>query len=107
MNKVKKIALYDSFMTTFLTENALSNIYLDDSNTGVALVAKSHPTLRHPVDHSPPGSSVQGFPRQECWSGCHVRLQGLFWTQRLSPHLLPTEPSGKPHNTAENCKTCE
>ena len=113
MNKVKKIALnflkdiYDSFMITFLTENALSNLYLDDSNTGVALVAKSHPTLRHPVDRSPPGSSVQGFPRQECWSGHHVHLQGLFWTQRLSPHLLSTEPSGKPHNTAGNCKTCE
>ena len=82
--------IYDSFMTTFLIENVLSNLYLNGSNTGAVLVAKSHLTLRHPVDCNPPGSSVQGFPRQECWSVCHVHLQGLFWTQRLSPHLLPT-----------------
>ena len=48
-------------MTTFLTENALSNLYLNNSNTGIVLVAKSHPTLMHPMDYSPPGSFVQGI----------------------------------------------
>ena len=33
------------------------------------LVAKSCPTLCDPVNCSPPGSSVHGFPRQEYWSG--------------------------------------
>ena len=66
MNKVQKIVLNflktcDSFMMTFLTENALSNLYLNDSNTGIVLVAKSRPTLLHPMDYSPPGSSVQGI----------------------------------------------
>ena len=48
-------------MTTFLTENALSNLYLNNSNTDIVLVAKSHPTLMHPIDYSPPESSVQGI----------------------------------------------
>ena len=67
MNKVKKIVLNFlktyiwQFMTTFLTENALSNLYLNDSNTGIVLVARSHPTLMHPMDYTPPGSSVQGI----------------------------------------------
>ena len=47
-------------MMTFLTQNALSNIYLNDSNMGIVLLAKSHPTLMHPMDYSHPGSSVQG-----------------------------------------------
>ena len=33
------------------------------------LVAKSCPTLCDPVNCSPPGSSVHGFPRQEYWDG--------------------------------------
>ena len=48
-------------MTTFLTENALSNRYLNDSNAGIVLVARSHPTLMHLMDYSPPGSSAQGI----------------------------------------------
>ena len=32
-------------------------------------VAQSCPTLRDPMDCSPPGSSTVGFSRQECWSG--------------------------------------
>ena len=32
-------------------------------------VAQSCPTLRDPMDCSPPGSSVHGFSRQEDWSG--------------------------------------
>ena len=94
-------------MTTFLTENTLSNLYLNDSNTGIVLVAKSHPTFMHPMDYRPPGSSVQGISQQQYWSGLPFPLQGLFWTQRLNPHFLPTEPSGKPHNTVGNGKIHE
>ena len=32
-------------------------------------VAQSCPTLQDPMDYSLPGSSVQGFSRQEYWSG--------------------------------------
>ena len=32
-------------------------------------VAQSCPTLRDPMDCSPPGYSVRGFSRQEYWSG--------------------------------------
>ena len=28
-----------------------------------------------------------GSPRQEDWSGLHLLLQGIFWTQGLSPRL--------------------
>ena len=31
-------------------------------------VTQSWPPLGNPMDYSPPGSSVQGFPRQEYWS---------------------------------------
>ena len=39
------------------------------SSSSACSVAQSCPTLCHPVDCSPPGSSVLGFPRQEYWSG--------------------------------------
>jgi len=45
-------------------------------------VAQSCPTLRDPVDCSLPGSSVQGFSRQEYWSGCHCLL--LLVPKKLS-----------------------
>ena len=35
----------------------------------VCVVTQSWPTLCNPMDCSPPGSSVHGFPRQEYWSG--------------------------------------
>ena len=35
----------------------------------VCSVAQSCPTVCDPMDHSPPGSPVRGFPRQEHWSG--------------------------------------
>ena len=37
---------------------------------------------------SPPGSSVQGFSRQEYWVGCHSLLQGIFPTQGSNLRLL-------------------
>ena len=38
------------------------------------------------VAHQAPLS--MGFPRQECWSGLHSLLQGIFLTQGLNPGLL-------------------
>ena len=36
-------------------------------------------TLCHPMDHSPPGSSIHGFSRKNTGVGCHFFLQGIFW----------------------------
>ena len=44
--------------------------------------------LCDPMNCSPPGSSVQGIVQQECWSGCHFLLQGIFLTQGLNLCLL-------------------
>ena len=44
-------------------------------------VAQSYPTLSHPMDCSPPGSSVHGFSRQEYWSG--VPLPSPFLSHAL------------------------
>ena len=44
-------------------------------------VAQSCPTLRDPMDCSPPGSSVHGFSRQEYWSGLPLPSPGIFPTQ--------------------------
>ena len=54
------------------------------------LVAKLWPTLCDPMDCCPTGSSVQGdFPGKNTGLGCHFLLQGIFWTQRSNPGLLP------------------
>ena len=44
-------------------------------------LAQSYPTLSHPMDCSPPGSSVHGFSRQEYWSG--VPLPSPFLSHAL------------------------
>ena len=47
------------------------------------------PTLRDPVDRSPPGSSVHGdFPGKNTGVGCHFLLQGIFPTQKWHLSLL-------------------
>ena len=51
-------------------------------------VAQSCLTLCDPMDCSPPGSSVMGFPRQEYWSGLPLPLSGISLTQGLNPYLL-------------------
>ena len=42
----------------------------------------------HPMDSSPPGSFVYGFPRQQYWSGLPFPFQGIFLTQGLNLSLL-------------------
>ena len=60
-------------------------------------------TLCDPMDGSLPGSSVQGFPRQEYWSGLPFPSPGDLsdpgiepGTPALQADSLPSEPSGKP-----------
>ena len=46
------------------------------------LVTQSCPAPCHPVDCSPPGSSVHGdSPGKDAGAGCHALLQGIFPTQ--------------------------
>ena len=66
------------------------------------LVAKSHPALCHPMDCSPPGSSVH-FPRQEYWSGLPFPSPGHLPNPGMEPAspalaegFFTAEPPGKP-----------
>ena len=52
-------------------------------------VAKSCLTFCNPVDCSPPGSSVHGFPRQEYCSGLPFPSPGDFSDPGIEPGLLP------------------
>ena len=55
----------------------------------MCLVTQLCLTHRDPMDYSQPGSSVHGdFPGKDTGAGCHVRLQGIFPTQRLNLGLL-------------------
>ena len=51
----------------------------------IVLGTHSCPTLRDPMDHSPPGSSVHGIFQARILDPL---LQGIFLTQRLNPGLL-------------------
>ena len=51
-------------------------------------VARSWLTLGNPMNFSPPGSSVMGFPSQEYWSGLPFPFQGIFPTKGSNPSLL-------------------
>ena len=46
---------------------------------------QSCPTLCNPVDCSPPGLSVNGFPRQEYGTGCHSLFWGIFLPSDRTP----------------------
>ena len=55
----------------------------------LGLVAQSCLTLCHPMDCSPPGSSVHGdSPGKNTGVGCHALLQGIFLIQGSNPCLL-------------------
>ena len=57
-------------LKTLLAQRAL--LCSSKNNAAAAAAAKSLqscPTLRDPIDGSPPGSPVPGFSRQEHWSG--------------------------------------
>ena len=52
------------------------------------LVAHSCPTLWDPMDCSPPGSSVHGFPRPEYWGGLPLPSLGDLPNPGIEPGLL-------------------
>ena len=59
------------------------------------LVAQSCPTLCHPMDCSPPDSSVHGdSPGENTGVSSHAFFQGIFPTQGLNPCLMPPELAG-------------
>ena len=69
-------------------------------------VAHSCLTPCDPMDYSPPGSSVQEFSRQECWSGLPCPPLGNLPNLGIKPRYptlqavsLQSDPPGKPKNT--------
>ena len=52
--------------------------------------------LCDPVDCSPPGSSVMGFPRQESWSALPFPSLGDLPTQGPNSHLPPWQVGSFP-----------
>ena len=50
-------------------------------------ITQSCPTLCHPMDCSPPGSSIHGFLGKSTGVGCHFLLQGIFPTWGSNPGL--------------------
>ena len=52
-------------------------------------------TFCNHMDCSPPGFTVHDFFRQECWSGFHFLLQGIFPTQELDPSPVCTVSAGR------------
>ena len=100
----------------FLGKIILTQELLTQANHQSMLCLVTHlgPTLFDPMYCSPPGSSVHGdSPGKNTGVGCHARampipcLRGIFPTQESNSGLqhcrwilLPTEPPGKPKNTA-------
>ena len=73
-------------ITQIATSSAL--YFWTDLTTCVHLVTQLCPTFYDPLDHSPPGSSVQGdSPDKNTGVGGHPLLQGIFPTQELNPGL--------------------
>ena len=67
------------------------------------LVTQSFLTVCNPMDYSPPGSSVQGFSRQEYWSREPFPSPGDFPDPETEPKFLVlhadsllSKPQGKP-----------
>ena len=66
----------------------------------MCLVAQSCLTLCHPMNCSPPSSSVHGifFSGKNTGAGCHFFLQGIFLTQGSNPHLLHWQAESIPQS---------
>ena len=88
-------------MLSRLRRGRLSRPLQEESSIVVALVAQSYPTLWHPMDCSPPGSSVHGIlqarilewvaipfsrgssrPRDGTWVSCIAGRFFTVWTTR-------------------------
>ena len=64
------------------------NLDVWDEGLNACIYAQLRPTLCDPMDCSPPGSSVRGIPRQECWSGLLFAPPGDLLTQGWNPSRL-------------------
>ena len=111
------IYLILSFLSWKVSEVATKNlnqilwfpITMSNNMTSVCVcaVARSCPTLCDPMDCSPPGSSVHGIFRQECWnrfviSSFRRSSQSkdracISCTSCIDRQILYTEPPGKHH----------
>ena len=58
----------------------------------IAKLLQPCPALCDPMDCSPPGSSVHGFSRQECWRGLPWSPPGIFPSQGSNPCLFLMSP---------------
>ena len=65
-------------------------------------VAQPCPTLRDPMDCSPPGSSIHGIFQARVleWGAIAFSLSSLTRGQTMSPAFLTTGPPGSPHINA-------
>ena len=70
-----------------------------DCSQDMCIRAKSFqlcPSLYHPMNYSPPGSSVHGILHgKNTGVGYHALLQGIFWTQGLILYLLFSALAGR------------
>ena len=67
-----------------------TQFFLNDAQwTLRVLVTQSCPTLRHPMDHSPPGSSVLGILQERHWSGLPFSSPGYL----PNPGIKPKSPA--------------
>ena len=67
-------------------------------------------TLCDPMDSSPPGSSVMGFPGQEYWNGLPFPFPGDLPNPGIEPRsptlqadILPSEPPVKQSTSSVQC----
>ena len=79
---------------------------LSITNDTMLLCSHSVMSNSDPMDHSPPGSSVMGFPRQKYWVGLPFLSPGCLpnpGTELKSPALasrfFTTEHQGSPNDT--------
>ena len=86
-----------------MTDNIILSVNFTLCTLKIGLVVQSYLTLCYPMDCSPPGYSVQGFSRQECWSGLpfpspgHLPEPGIKpGSPALQADSLPSEPPEKP-----------
>ena len=75
----------------------------NDKKKKVKVKSLSRVRLCDPMDGSPPGSSIQGFSRQEYWSGLPFPSPGDLPDPGIEPrsptlqaYALTSEPPGKP-----------
>ena len=75
MTEVKR-AMQQYKVEKVMLDEAVSHRMRIASAAAAAKLLQSCPTLRDPIDGSPPGSPSLGFSRQEYWSGLPFHSSG-------------------------------